>query len=159
MVIKYLVQLKTEFIEEKVNLEVKKKEIKLKIDENARYIQELKEQAQNEFHAFSPRRNESLHENIRSSENDQIILLKEREDNERALSNVVSKLSNLNHIISTVKNDAREIDNTISMNQDLNKIIQKIEFCTGLVELDPMRCKIELSSLAQNLRNMIQDKY
>lgn len=158
MVIEFLNHLQEELLEEKIKLESKKKDLKMKIDENARYIQKLKDEAQSEFRAFSPRRNESLHEGIRSSENDQLLLLKDYEDVERKYLSTSKYLSDLNHVIKSAKNDAREIDNTISMNQNYNRIIQKVEFCTSLVDLDPVRCKMELSSLVLIIKKMMENK-
>ena len=41
--------------------------------------------------------------------------------------------------------------------KDISSIISKLEFCSQLVDVDPGRCKLELSSLIKMLSGKIED--
>ena len=69
-----------------------------------------------------------------------------------------SKKSNLN-VLESVEKERQRIardlhDSTV---QNLTSLVHKSELCMKLIELDPIRCKLELSSMGKILREVIED--
>ena len=50
---------------------------------------------------------------------------------------------------------ARDLhDSTV---QNLTSMIHKIELCSKLIDMDPIRCKLELTMMSRTLRDIIND--
>lgn len=62
-------------------------------------------------------------------------------------------------LLKTVEKERQRIARDLhdSTTQNLTSLIHKTELCTKLLEVDPIRCKLELFSLNKNLRDIIEE--
>lgn len=188
MVIDYLNKLKSELLEEKLNLEVKQNSIKVSLNENIKFIEKLKEEDSQIFDAFSPRKqNKDLRENIRSLENNQNELLESFEDVKSKLIDLKSRIDELDSVLriakkqkatqkstnnqieekdflklkvlETQENERQRISRELhdSSVQNLTSLVHKMELCSKLVEVDPIRCKLELTAMSKTIREIIEE--
>ena len=79
MVSDFFKKLHSEFLEQKLEAELELKNINIKLNENQKFIQKLKEEDERNFNAFSPRKqNSKLKDNIKNLKNEQELLLKSK---------------------------------------------------------------------------------
>lgn len=185
MVVDYLEQTKKQFIDKRESLLDEISSLEIKSKENIRMIQMLKDTNDDNFESFSPRevssytkskmvelseeqkqilqllqdyRSEVLELNLKIDEVTSVIKVAQ---NEKEICNVEiskSKKSNLN-VLESVEKERQRIardlhDSTV---QNLTSLVHKSELCMKLIELDPIRCKLELSSMGKILREVIED--
>ena len=62
-------------------------------------------------------------------------------------------------ILETQENERQRISRELhdSTVQNLTSMVHKVELCSKLVEIDPVRCKLELVTLGKTLREIIND--
>lgn len=189
MIKKFLKKIRSELVEQKFNLESEQQSIRIKLSENQKFVEKLKEEDLHNFDVFSPRKqNYSLRENIKKLEDEQQIYM---EDSERVKQQLMDLDAKLDEIDSVIKIAARQeavheksVDNILkeentmklklletqeyerqriarelhdSSVQSLTGLVHKTELCTKLLDLDPVRCKLELSFMSKTLREVIDE--
>ena len=62
-------------------------------------------------------------------------------------------------VLQTVEADRQRIARELhdSTTQNLTALVHKIELCTKLLDVDPVRCKLELFTVGKTLREIIED--
>ncbi|MBD5544626.1 MAG: sensor histidine kinase [Lachnospiraceae bacterium] len=126
----------------------------------------------NELRIFSPRQNMRSEEEIIKESKEKCNELSEKinsykrklmeiEDNIRVIEQVKEKIDIQSgiEVLSMNENDRKRIardlhDSTI---QNLVYLIHKVEFASKFIEQDPIRAKLELSTITKNLKDIIQD--
>ena len=104
MVINYLKNISSELLEEKLNLESKQNNINIKISENIKFLNRLREEDEQNYDAFSPRKqNVSLRENIRKLETEQNSLKQESESLKQQIKDINAKMDELDEVIKITK--------------------------------------------------------
>ena len=185
MVVEYLEQTKKQFIDKRESLLDEISSLEIKSKENIRMIQMLEDTNDDNFESFSPREvssynkskmvelseeqkqiqqmlqdysSEVLELNLKIDEVTSVIKVAQ---NESEICNVEiskSKKSNLN-VLESIEKERQRIardlhDSTV---QNLTSLVHKSELCMKLIDLDPIRCKLELSSMGKILREVIED--
>ena len=185
MVVEYLEQTKKQFIDKKQSLLDEISSLEIKSKENIRMIQMLEDTNDDNFESFSPRevssytkskmvelseeqnqiqqllqdyRSEVLELNLKIDEVTSVIKVAQNENEICNEEISKSKKSNLN-VLESVEKERQRIardlhDSTV---QNLTSLVHKSELCMKLIELDPIRCKLELSSMGKILREVIED--
>lgn len=171
MIIEFINKLYSESLEEKIQLESKYQQIKIKLDKNDKYIQKLKESEEETTDVFSPRKqNRNIRNNIVALENEQQTLLTELEKYKEKLLWLNKRLEEFEEAIKDTKKleiqknrisppDQKKQNQIDQSKMDLSNIIKpiihKIELCTKFIEVDTVRCKIELNSLIHRLNEIL----
>ena len=185
MVVEYLEQTKKQFIDKRESLLDEISSLEIKSKENIRMIQMLEDTNDDNFESFSPRevssynkskmvelseeqkqiqqllqdyRSEVLEFNLKIDEVTSVIKVAQNENEICNEEISKSKKSNLN-VLESVEKERQRIardlhDSTV---QNLTSLVHKSELCMKLIELDPIRCKLELSSMGKILREVIED--
>ena len=185
MVVEYLEQTKKQFIDKRESLLDEISSLEIKSKENIRMIQMLEDTNDDNFESFSPRevssytkskmvelseeqkqiqqllqdyRSEVLELNLKIDEVTSVIKVAQNENEICNEEISKSKKSNLN-VLESVEKERQRIardlhDSTV---QNLTSLVHKSELCMKLIELDPIRCKLELSSIGKILREAIED--
>ena len=185
MVVEYLEKAKKEFIEKKEKIQEEIASLEIKSKENIRMIQLLENANDNNFESFSPREVSSYSKSkiVELAEEQKQIQHKLQELSSQA-SELQLKLDEITSVIKVAQNDgdisreevskskktnllvlesvekerqriARDLhDSTV---QNLTSLVHKAELCLKLVDMDPIRCKLELSSMEKQLREVIED--
>lgn len=189
MVKEFLEKIRNELTEEKLNLESEHKSIRIKISENQKFVERLKEEDEQNFDAFSPRKqNYTLRESIKKLEEEQQTYMEDSENVKQKLMQINAKLDEIDSVIKiamkqeaannksvnniledkdimklklleTQENERQRIARELhdSSVQSLTSLVHKTELCSKLVDLDPIRCKLELSSMSKTLREIIEE--
>lgn len=78
-----------------------------------------------------------------------------KEDNKVELDNNVYRLT----LLETQENERQRISRELhdSTVQNLTSIVHKTELCSKLIDMDPIRCKLELTMMSRTLRDIIND--
>lgn len=180
MVSKYLENTRDHLLQQNVDLKEKEVILQNHLKENIRMIQMLEENNDPNYAAFTPREvngyNKSKIEELKKEQ-------KDIEENLTQLkidmSDLTCKINEINSVIrvvnsyssdSTREKDkfkileiqekerqriARDLhDSTV---QNLTSLVHKTELCMKLIDLDPIRCRLELSSLSKTLHDVIDD--
>ena len=185
MVVEYLEQTKKQFIDKRESLLDEISSLEIKSKENIRMIQMLEDTNDDNFESFSPRevssytkskmvelseeqnqiqqllqdyRSEVLELNLKIDEVTSVIKVAQNENDICNEEISKSKKSNLN-VLESVEKERQRIardlhDSTV---QNLTSLVHKSELCMKLIDLDPIHCKLELSSMGKILREVIED--
>ena len=172
MVVDFLRKLRTEILEDKFELEAELKEIQIQLDENRKFVQNMKMEEEKSFDAFSPRRqNVELRNNIGKLEEEQSKILGKFETIKSELDILNSRLTEFDLVLEDAKNQKVELKKVVdqaendqfkenwnydTLAQNVLSIKNKTELCFRLAELDPKRCKYELSSIIKELNGMMK---
>ena len=164
MIKSYLKKLQNEYLEDKLNVEREINNIQTRIKENEKFIELLEETNDMSFESFTPRE-------VHTRNKDKIIELKEEqrqlneclENQNVKFDKLVQQLDELNEVIEFYKADI--MSKKVSISEDLQNSIteklqtamQKIEFCNRLVDIDSVRCKLELNMISDILCDVIKE--
>lgn len=186
MVSSYLEKLQNEYLEEKLNIEKELNNLQIQMKENIEFIKLLEEAPDSSFESFTPRAVNPQNKNkIQSLKDDQKVLSEKIEEERKKYSLCVSKMDELSSIIKVAKktmikkNKIVPIDDEIyrltllemqenerqrisrelhdSTVQNLTSLVHKAELCSKLVDLDSVRCKLELTMMSKTLREIINE--
>jgi two-component system sensor histidine kinase DegS len=169
-----------------VHASERKKELDNSLKENIKFIQLLEESNDPNYAAFTPREvNGHNEQKIRELKEEQQKISDDLEDVQREISDLTYKIDEINSVIKVAKEDghlssdrskeypsdvrlkiletqenerqriARDLHDGIV--QSFTSLAYKAELCYKLIDVDPVRCRLELSSLSKNLRKVIED--
>lgn len=186
MVKTYLEKLQSDFLEEKVTLEKEINDLQIRVKENVEFVRLLEENNDTAYASFSPREvNPKNKVKIQELNKEKKEMEKQLEQLQEQYTGCVGKLQELSEvlhslqlstteqklptaaerekyrltILETQENERQRISRELhdSTVQNLTSMVHKVELCSKLVEMDPIRCKLELITLGKTLREIIND--
>lgn len=185
MVTSYLERLHDECLSKKNQYDEKLNELQIHLKENMEFIKMLEESNDSSYEAFTPREINSKHkEKISELKEEQKAIVQELDKTKEEYDICIKKLDEITSVIKVAKstliqkkNEAVESDlyrlmiletqenerQRISRElhdstvQNLTSLVHKTELCSKLIEMDPVRCKLELITMSKTLRDIIND--
>lgn len=160
----FLNKLQNDYLEEKLNIEREINNIQIHIRENIEFIKLLEKTNDVSYESFTPREvNVRNKDKISELKEEQQRLEEYLEEQKEKYEKSVQCLNEVNEVIECYKADimskkvyiSEELKSSII--NSLQTVIQKTEFCSKLVEIDPMRCKLELNMISDLLKDIIMD--
>lgn len=178
MVIEYLQQIKDSYFEQKHALEKQLNLLEIQLKENTGMIKMLEETNDSCYELFTPRNvnsknkakinelmeeqksiNESI-ENLKnsikeySSKIEQLDQIVEEENREIEIVQEYTEAMTQQNIVSEDEKESSE-DNLLD---SIKNILNRVELCSQLIDIDPVRCRLELSSVMKILTDLIEEK-
>ena len=178
MVIEYLQQIKDSYFEQKHGLEKQLNLLEIQLKENTGMIKMLEETNDSCYELFTPRNvnsknkakinelmeeqksiNESI-ENLKnsikeySSKIEQLDQIVEEENREIEIVQEYTEAMTQQNIVSEDEKESSE-DNLLD---SMKNILNQVELCSQLIDIDPVRCRLELSSVMKILTDLIEEK-
>lgn len=178
MVIEYLQQIKDSYFEQKHALEKQLNLLEIQLKENTGMIKMLEETNDSCYELFTPRNvnsknkakinelmeeqksiNESI-ENLKnsikeySSKIEQLDQIVEEENREIEIVQEYTETMSQQNIVSEDEKESSE-DNLLD---SMKNILNRLELCSQLIDIDPVRCRLELSSIMKILTDLIEEK-
>ena len=178
MVIEYLQQIKDSYFEEKHALEKQLNLLEIQLKENTGMIKMLEETNDSCYELFTPRNVNSKNKaKINELMEEQKSINESIENLKNSIKEYSSKIEQLDQI---VKEENREIEivqeytetmtqqNIVSEDEkessednlldSMKNILNRLELCSQLIDIDPVRCRLELSSVMKILTDLIEEK-
>lgn len=178
MVIEYLQQIKDSYFEQKHALEKQLNLLEIQLKENTGMIKMLEETNDSCYELFTPRNvnsknkakinelmeeqksiNESI-ENLKnsikeySSKIEQLDQIVEEENREIEIVQEYTETMTQQNIVSEDEKESSE-DNLLD---SMKNILNRLELCSQLIDIDPVRCRLELGSVMKILTDLIEEK-
>ena len=178
MVIEYLQQIKDSYFEQKHALEKRLNLLEIQLKENTGMIKMLEETNDSCYELFTPRNvnsknkakinelmeeqksiNESI-DNLKnsikeySSKIEQLDQIVEEENREIEIVQEYTEAMTQQNIVSEDEKKSSE-DNLLD---SIKNILNRVELCSQLIDIDPVRCRLELSSVMKTLTDLIEEK-
>ena len=178
MVIEYLQQIKDSYFEQKHALEKQLNLLEIQLKENTGMIKMLEETNDSCYELFTPRNvnsknkakiselmeeqksiNESI-DNLKnsikeySSKIEQLDQIVEEENREIEIVQEYTEAMTQQNIVSEDEKESSENNLLDSMMNILNRVV----LCSQLIDIDPVRCRLELSSIMKILTDLIEEK-
>ena len=185
MVCTYLEKLQEENLEEKIQIDKSIANLEIQLKENIEFIKFLDESTDVCYESFSPRNvNDKNKTQIQELKEKQKDILHKMNEEKNKQAEIIQKMDELSSVIKVAKSTSEkkektEIDSDIyrltlletqenerqrisrelhdSTVQNLTSMIHKIELCSKLIDMDPIRCKLELTMMSRTLRDIIND--
>lgn len=187
MIIEYLEKIYQEMYEERLNLERDYQKKSTLLNDNIKFIQTLEESLDENYESFSPRkvdqeshrkisslleeqkrletevdhiRSEILKSNIRLEELDSVLKSARDKEKESLEKEAVQKKELYGKKILEIQEFERQRiarDLHDSVVQNLTNMVHKVEICSKLMDVDPIRCRLELQAMSKNIREIIQN--
>ena len=178
MVIEYLQQIKDSYFEQKHALKKQLNLLEIQLKENTGMIKMLEKTNDSCYELFTPRNvnsknkakinelmeeqksiNESI-ENLKnsikeySSKIEQLDQIVEEENREIEIVQEYTETMTQQNIVSEDEKKSSE-DNLLD---SMMNILNRVELCSRLIDIDPVRCRLELSSVMKILTDLIEEK-
>ena len=178
MVIEYLQQIKDSYFEQKHALEKQLNLLEIQLKENTGMIKMLEETNDSCYELFTPRNvnsknkakinelieeqktiNESI-ENLKnsikeySSKIEQLDQIVEEENREIEIVQEYTEAMTQQNIVSDDEKESSE-DNLLD---GIKNVLNRVELCSRLIDIDPVRCRLELGSVMKILTDLIEEK-
>lgn len=180
MVKEYLEKTRDQLLEERISILERETALQNHLKENIKFIQLLEETNDPNFASFTPRE-------VNGYNNKKLDELKlDQKETEEKIANIKNEIGDITMKIDEVnsvlrvaneeENDSSSGKNKItiletqekerqriardlhdSTVQNLTSLVHKSELCMKLMDIDPIRCRLELSSLSKTLRDIIED--
>lgn len=185
MVLAYLEKLQKSYLEEKFSVEKIINNLQIHLRENTEFIKLLEETNDPNFESFTPREVNSKNKKkiieLQEEKNEILLSLEQEklhyiqceeklteladvinEAKKRSMRNSGDLLNNEVYRVSlleTQENERQRISRELhdSTVQNLTSLVHKAELCSKLVDMDHIRCKLELSMMSKTLREIIND--
>lgn len=178
MVIEYLQQIKDSYFEQKHALEKQLNLLEIQLKENTGMIKMLEKTNDSCYELFTPRNVNSKNKaKINELIEEQKTINESIENLKNSIKEYSSKIEQLDQI---VKEENREIEivqeytetmtqqNIVSEDEkessednlldSMKNILNRLELCSQLIDIDPVRCRLELGSVMKILTDLIEEK-
>lgn len=185
MVNEYLEKIQNHFLKEKVDIEKNINSLQIHLKENVELIKLLEENSDPNYASFSPRElNPKNKEKIKELEEERKSIEVQIKEEQKKYNECLEKIQEISEVIDslgesnaeqdfsnidieayrlslleTQENERQRISRELhdSTVQNLTSMVHKVELCSKLVEMDPIRCKLELITMGKTLREIIND--
>ena len=185
MVCTYLEKLQEEYLEEKIQIDKSIANLEIQLKENIEFIKFLDESTDVCYESFSPRNvNDKNKTQLQELKENQKDILHKMNEEKNKQAEIIQKMDELSSVIKVAKSTSEkkektEIDSDIyrltlletqenerqrisrilhdSTVHNLTSMIHNIELCSKLIDMDPIRCKLELTMMSRTLRDIIND--
>lgn len=185
MVIAYLEKLQDEYLHEKLDKEKELSRLQIELRETIEFIRLLEETNDPNYESFTPREvNSKNKKKILELQEQQRKIQQSIELETEHYLEYKQRLDELENVLEKAKKDAAQINQNVFDNekyrsslletqenerqrisrelhdstvQNLTSLVHKAELCSKLVEMDPVRCKLELTTMSKTLREIIDD--
>lgn len=185
MIISFLENLQNDYLKEKLDIEKEINNLKIHIKENIEFVKLLEKTNDPNYESFTPREVNSKNKiKIQELKDEQQILQNNLDEVNLRYSDCVKKSEELSTVIKKAKksyvedNQQKERDRLYGITllqtqenerqrisrelhdatvQNLTSLVHKAELCSKLVEMDSIRCKLELNMMSKTLREVIND--
>lgn len=184
MITSFLQDLQSEYLKTKLDIEKEINDLKIHIKENVEFIRLLEETNDPNYESFTPREvNSKTKTKIQELKDDQQLIQEKLEETNTRYSECLEKIEELSNVIKeskqsvvqdkqdnedevygitlleTQENERQRISRELhdSTVQNLTSLVHKTELCSKLVDIDPVRCKLELNIMSKTLREIIND--
>ena len=184
MISEYLKKFQSELMSNKEEIHKSVEALELQIKENKAFIKLLKEENDSNYESFSPRDvNPKGREQIQHLEDQQKLLQEQLDTRKKEYVSCIAKLDELNEAIAELEQKINDSDSDISDDilrlklletqenerqrisrelhdstvQNLTSLVHKTELCSKLIDMDKVRCKLELNIMSKTLRDIIND--
>lgn len=187
MVIDYLEKIHHEMYERKISLERECRKKEVLFEDNIKFVQTLENSLDENYESFSPREvDQESHLKIESLLKEQQEMKNEIEELNLEILKLDESLSELENVLQIVREDAKkklerkvpekdrryykkilEIQDLNNHNmmislqdyvmQNFTNIIHKIEICSKIMDVDTVRCRLELQTISKNIRDILQN--
>ena len=170
MISEYLKKFQSELMTNKEDIHKSIQTLELQMKENKAFIMLLKEENDSNYESFSPRDvNPKGREQILHLEEQQKLLQEQLDTRKKEYTSCVTKINDNNSDISdeifrlklleTQENERQRISRELhdSTVQNLTSLVHKTELCSKLIDMDKVRCKLELNIMSKTLRDIIND--
>ena len=184
MISEYLKKFQSELMSNKEEIHKSVEALELQIKENKACIKLLKEENDSNYESFSPRDvNPKGREQIQHLEDQQKLLQEQLDTRKKEYVSCIAKLDELNEAIAELEQKINDSDSDISDDilrlklletqenerqrisrelhdstvQNLTSLVHKTELCSKLIDMDKVRCKLELNIMSKTLRDIIND--
>lgn len=178
MVIEYLQQIKDSYFEQKHALEKQLNLLEIQLKENTGMIKMLEETNDSCYELFTPRNvnsknkakinelmeeQKSINESIENFKNsikeysskiEQLDQIVEEENREIEIVQEYTETMTQQNIVSEDEKESSE-DNLLD---SMKNILNRVELCSQLIDIDPVRCRLELGSVMKILTDLIEEK-
>ena len=165
MILSYLNNIKEKYITEQNAIKNQLNNYDTELKENIKFTKMLEESAEDEstYEAFTPR---SVIPNNKKKIDELLEEQKKIKDKIQKLNNryfeLESKLNEVKDIIQEAeKENEQEQINKNKLNslptEKLRYLLHKTELCYRLIEIDPIRCKLELSSVLKMINDIMDE--
>lgn len=184
MVKEYLKKSKQELVEQKLLLIDEINSYENQIKENEKFIQILEDTRDPNYEAFSPRETNTfnrkkileLQENQKAISDELTALRDQLGELEFKIADITSVIKVADEDVNDTSNEDELHDTRLALlrtveaerqriardlhdstTQNLTALVHKTELCTKLLDVDPVRCKLELFTIGKSLRGIIED--
>ena len=170
--------MKDSYLEEKHTLEKQLNSLEIQLKENIEMIKMLEESNDSSYELFTPS-NVNSKNKIKINEllEEQKSIVESIESLKNSINEYTNKIEQLDRVIEEENREVEIVqDYTESMTQqnivseDDNKelsednlfesikdVLNRVELCSRLIDIDPIRCRLELSSVMKMLTNLIEE--
>lgn len=185
MITSYLEKQQNELLQNKLEIEKEINTLQIHIKENVEMIKLLEQSNDPNYESFSPREvNGKSKAKIKELQKEQKVLQEEIEKVNKKYQDCILKQVELSEVLQmarktvihddnpslndeiyrimlleTQENERKRISRELhdSTVQNLTSLVHKSELCSKLVDMDPIRCKLELNMMSKTLREIIND--
>lgn len=185
MVITYLDKLREKYLQEKLESEKELNRLQITARETEQFILLLEETNDPNYESFTPRevnsKNKKKITELREEQKEiqesivqartyyetcekkltelEQVLKEAKKEAARNAQNAFNNEKYRTSVLETQENERKRISRELhdSTVQNLTSLVHKTELCSKLVEMDPLRCKLELTTMSKTLREIIND--
>ena len=187
MVISYLERLQSEYLDQKLEFEKSIAALEINLKEKIEFAKILEDSSDSTYESFTPRevnsKNKIRIKELKEQEKDIQQQISEekikygkclekldeiasvikvaktsfisKEEKDETMDNEIYRLT----LLETQENERQRISRELhdSTVQNLTSMVHKTELCSKLIDMDPIRCKLELTMMSRTLREIIND--
>ena len=169
MVIEYLQQIKDSYFEQKHALEKQLNLLEIQLKENTGMIKMLEETNDSCYELFTPRNVNSKNKaKINELMEEQKSINESIENLKNSIKEYSSKIEQLDQIVeeytetmsqqNIVSEDEKIESSEDNLLDGMKNILNRVELCSRLIDIDPVRCRLELGSVMKILTDLIEEK-
>lgn len=163
MILSYLNEIKEKYITEQETIKKEIDTLDIQLKENTEFIKVLEESMDSTYEFFTPR---SVNPKNKQKIDELLVEQKEVEERIQELNDRYSELENkVNEVEKIIKEERKEEEqqkiNENKLNslttEKLHNLLYKTELCYRLIDIDPTRCKLELSAVLKMINEIMDD--